>query len=260
VNDARKEQALSARKLAPSRRLLLTAPLLLAAASAPAASAAAPFEVHMRLARPAPGGLDVALTFDACPGAFDRRIADALVEEAVPATIFLTAIWMRRNPRGLAFLLAHRDLFALENHGYWHVPPILGARRIFGLAVAGDLDRVREEAVRGAEAVAAAVGARPLWYRGAAGYYSRPALAMLRGMGFAIAGYSLNADVGASLPADAVARRIAEAANGAVVVAHINQPNRASGAGVVAGIGALKRRGARFLRLDALSAADVFYG
>ena len=98
-----------------------------------------PIEPHMRLPNAPPDRLTVALTFDACPGAFDERIADALVAARIPATIFVTGVWLRENPKGLAFLLAHRDLFAIENHGEWHTPPILGVGRMFGIPVAGSL-------------------------------------------------------------------------------------------------------------------------
>ncbi len=74
-------------------------------------------------------------------------------------------------------------------------------------------------------------------------------------MGFAIAGYSVSADAGASLPAARVAARMAAAANGDVIVAHINQPLRPSGAGVVAGLQELQSKGAIFVRLDQVAAA-----
>jgi hypothetical protein len=76
-------------------------------------------------------------------------------------------------------------------------------------------------------------------------------------LGFGIAGYSLNADMGASLPARAVAEHIARATSGDVIVAHINQPNRLSGPGVVAGVRELQRRGANFLRLDQLGSTRL---
>jgi peptidoglycan/xylan/chitin deacetylase (PgdA/CDA1 family) len=76
-----------------------------------------PVEPRMRLPDASPGRLVVALTLDACPGGFDERIATALVEGGIKATIFVTGLWLRENPVGLAFLLAHRDLFVLENHG-----------------------------------------------------------------------------------------------------------------------------------------------
>ncbi|HXP04578.1 MAG TPA: polysaccharide deacetylase family protein [Stellaceae bacterium] len=218
-----------------------------------------PVEPRMRLANPPPGRLTVALTLDACPGAFDERIASALVESSIPATIFVTELWLRRNPAGLAFLLAHRDLFGIENHGERHIPPVLGQRSIFGIPVAGDLAAVQREVTDGGASIVAATGMAPRWYRAAAGYYSPSAMPAIQELGFGIAGYSLNADGGASLPARSVTDRIANATNGEVIVAHINQPDRPSGPGVVAGIRELQRRGASFLRLDQLAAADLAY-
>jgi peptidoglycan/xylan/chitin deacetylase (PgdA/CDA1 family) len=245
-------------RLCLSRRALLVAPAVLPLASAGAATASdAPVEPRMRLVNPPPDRLVVAVTLDACPGDFDDRIATALVETRIPATIFATDLWLRRNPAGLAFLLAHRDLFAIENHGELHIPPVLGRGRIYGIPVAGDLATVRREVTAGAAAIDAATGAAPRWYRAAAGYYSPSVMPEIQQLGFGIAGYSLNADAGASLPARSVATRIAKATNGEVIVAHINQPYRPSGLGVVAGISELQRRGASFLRLDQLGAADL---
>jgi peptidoglycan/xylan/chitin deacetylase (PgdA/CDA1 family) len=249
-------------RLCLSRRTLLAASALLPLALAPAFAATAgdePVEPRMRFANPPPDRLTVALTLDACPGAFDERIAAALVESGIPTTIFVTELWLRRNPAGLAFLLAHRDLFGIENHGELHIPPVLGHRSIFGLPVAGDLVAVRREVTEGATSVGATTGGASRWYRAAAGYYSPSAMPAIQELGFGIAGYSLNADVGASLPARNVADRIVNATNGEVIVAHINQPDRPSGLGVVAGIRELQRRGASFLRLDQLATTDFAY-
>jgi peptidoglycan/xylan/chitin deacetylase (PgdA/CDA1 family) len=211
-----------------------------------ALTAGAPIEVPLRLKQ----ANSVALTLDACPGAFDDRIAAALIENRIPATIFVTGVWMRRNPAGLATLLAHPDLFTLQNHGERHIPPVFGSQPIYGIAVAGDLPTIRHEVEGGAETIAAATGHRPTWYRAATGFYSPGSIPPIEAMGFAIAGYSLNADMGASLPARTVAARIAAARPGDVIVAHINQPHRASGAGVVEGVRALQRQGMAFARLS----------
>ncbi|HKM65245.1 MAG TPA: polysaccharide deacetylase family protein [Acidisphaera sp.] len=204
----------------------------------------------MRLVALTPGRLTVALTLDACPGAFDERIAAALIESRIPATIFASGLWLQRNPAGLTLLLSHPDLFDIENHGARHIPPVLGQRTIYGIPVAGDLDAIRGEVTAGADAVDAATGTAPRWYRAATGWYSPSATVAIEALGFGIAGYSLNADAGASLPPAGVSARIARATDGDVIVAHINQPKRASGAGVVAGVLALQRRGATFVRLD----------
>jgi peptidoglycan/xylan/chitin deacetylase (PgdA/CDA1 family) len=216
-----------------------------------------PVEPHLRLANVPSDRFTIALTFDACPGAFDWRIAETLVTEGIPATIFLTRRWLQRNPDGLALLLSHRDLFAFENHGELHIPPILGRGTIFGIPVAGDLATVRNEVSAGADAITVATATTPHWYRAAAGYYTPSVLPEIQRLGFGIGGYSLNADAGASLPSHSVARRMAGAANGDIIVAHINQPMRPSGDGVVAGIKALQRRGASFVRLDRLVPNDL---
>lgn len=53
-------------------------------------------EPALRL-EPQPGARRVAVTLDACPGHFDMRVAGTLVRERIPATIFITAVWMRMN-------------------------------------------------------------------------------------------------------------------------------------------------------------------
>jgi peptidoglycan/xylan/chitin deacetylase (PgdA/CDA1 family) len=223
---------------------------LATAGGARAAAVDEPVEPRLRLAEVPSGQRVVALTLDCCPGAFDQRIATALVAQRIPATIFVTALWMHRNPEGLALLVAHPDLFAIENHGARHIPPVLGDRTIFGIRVAGDLAAIRREIEGGAAAIRAATGAMPRWYRAATGFYTPSVIPDIRAMGFAIGGYSLSADVGASLPAARVAARIANARSGDVIVAHLNQPLRPSGAGVVEGLRVLQGQGVTFVRLD----------
>ena len=246
-------------RLCLSRRTLLAGPAILPLVPASAATVDMPMEPHMRLADPPPDRLVVALTLDACPGQFDERIATALVENGIPATIFVTDLWLVRNPAGLAFLQAHRDLFGIENHGELHIPPVLGHGRIYGISVAGDLVTVRREVTLGAAAISIATGIAPRWYRGATGHYSPSVIPAIQRIGCGIAGYSLNADAGASLPAHSVAARIEKVTNGEVIVAHINQPYRPSGLGVVAGVMELQRRGASFCRLDQFGTADMDY-
>jgi peptidoglycan/xylan/chitin deacetylase (PgdA/CDA1 family) len=193
----------------------------------------------------------VALTLDACSGDADMRIIDTLVALSVPVTIFVTGLWLRRNGPLVAMLRTKSDLFTLENHGELHLPPVLGDHRIYGLPVAGTLDAVRREVERGADAVAATGAPRPKWYRGAAALYSPAALNAIEAMDVRIAAYSLGADEGASLPAASVAHRIAAAVSGDVIIAHVNQPHRSSGAGVAAGVAELHKAGTVFTGLDA---------
>ena len=199
-----------------------------------------------------PSGLTpgrIAVTLDACPGHFDPRVATALVNLRIPATIFITALWMEWNRDGLAYFLSHPNIFHLENHGALHLPPVLGNQRVYGLKVAGSLPVIRAEVLDGAAAVRAATGKQPSWYRGAAGLYSPETIPFIEGLGFKIAGYSLNSDEGASLPAAITAKRLAAARDGDVTEGHINQPLRASGAGIAEGLAKLKAEGMQFTTL-----------
>lgn len=200
--------------------------------------------------KPGVGTRRVAVTLDACPGHFDSRIADILVARRIPATIFITKVWMRMNPVGLAFFLNHPDIFTLENHGAMHLPPVLGKQRIYGLRVAGSWPAIEAEIAEGAAAVQQVTGRHPVWYRGAAGLYTPSVVPEIQALGVRVAGYSLNSDAGASFPAELVAARIKAARDGDVIEGHINQPHRASGAGIAAGLLALQEAGVQFVRLD----------
>jgi peptidoglycan/xylan/chitin deacetylase (PgdA/CDA1 family) len=208
-------------------------------------------EPHMSMVIPPGNPRTVALTLDACSGAADMRIIDTLLALSVPATIFVTGLWLRSNGPTLDLMRARPDLFTLQNHGELHLPAILGTHRVYGLPVAGTLDAIRWEVERGADAVAATGAASPKWYRAAAALYSAAAITAIEAMDVRIAGYSLGADEGASLPAAAVERRIAAAVDGDVIIAHVNQPHRPSGAGVAAGVAELHKAGTAFGGLDA---------
>lgn len=228
-------------------RLLLVA----AFAATGIATANASKLVEPRLLLPAETGAPrVALTLDACSGKVDDRILRTLIDNRIPATIFATARWLKRNPAAMAEINAHRDLFEVENHGARHLPAVDEAGKVYGLATAGSPDAVRAEVAGGGDAVAAAIGHTPLWFRGATGKYTASAMALIEQMHYRIAGYSLRADDGASLGTAATARRIEAAHDGDVIIAHVNQPARPAGAGVVEGVLALKSRGFRFVRLE----------
>lgn len=194
-------------------------------------------------------GPAVALTFDACMGQTDARILDMLIDNQIPATIFVTARWLKRNPEPLARMLAHPDLFEIENHGENHVPAVDRPASIYGIAAAGSPEAVAREVEAGAEAIVKATGRRPTWFRGATAKYTKTSMQQIESMGFEIAGYSINGDGGSLLGASVTAKHFASARDGDVIIAHINQPSHAAGEGVVKGVMALKAKGYRFLLL-----------
>jgi peptidoglycan/xylan/chitin deacetylase (PgdA/CDA1 family) len=198
---------------------------------------------------PERGPPTIALTFDACSGRADERIIGLLVQERIPATVFVTTRWLRRNPQALAVLLAHPALFQIENHGRHHKPAIDRKAFVYGLPAAGSPDAVAQEIEGGLEDIARMAGVRPAWYRGAAALYTESSLGIVAHLGQRVAGYSLAPDGGALLSRSAALRRTLSAANGDVLLAHINHPDRPAGQGVAEGILELKKRGFRFVRL-----------
>ena len=213
-----------------------------------AAAAVAWIEPRMKL-HPDVGPPTVALTFDACGGKVDRRILDVLLAEKIPATIFVTSIWMRRNPKELAELLAHPDLFDIENHGRHHLPAVDKPIPVYGLKAAGSADAVLAEMNGGAEDIKKATGRDVRWYRGAAAVYSDSSLKLIAAHE-KVAGYSIAADGGTLLSKAGAKLRTEQARDGDVLLAHINHPEKTAGEGVALGIVELKRRGYRFVKLN----------
>ncbi|MGL3606109.1 polysaccharide deacetylase family protein [Rhizobium sp. G187] len=239
---------------------IVTASTLLAVVlgvSAPAAGAAASGVRHEpRLLEPKltlEASLDhfptVALTFDACMGKVDERILSLLIDHHIPSTVFVTARWIKRNPDALALMLANAELFEIEDHGENHVPAIDRPMTVFGIAAAGSSEAVAAEVEGGAAAILAAGAEHPLWFRGATAKYTKSAVTEIEGLGYRIAGYSINGDGGSLLGARAVERQYARAKDGDVIISHINQPSHQAGEGVVKGILDLESRGFRFVRL-----------
>lgn len=233
----------------------VSAALLAAALGAISFAAdAAPIELHNKLALGAGHDKSVALTLDACGGAFDAELIDYLIAQHIPATIFVTKKWLDANPRGLAALRAHADLFELEDHGAAHIPAVLGAgRRVYGIAGVGDMNGLAREVQGGAAAITQATGNAPRWYRGATAEYDADALRAIEAMGYRVAGFSVNADAGATLPLRAVAARVSNAKEGDIIIAHMNKPRSQTAEGLMIGLAELKKRGYQFVKLgDAL--------
>jgi peptidoglycan/xylan/chitin deacetylase (PgdA/CDA1 family) len=238
-----------------SMRRLTFAILAAVTLASPALAKTHLVEPHMHIV-PIGGVPEVALTLDACMGAADMRIIKALIDNGVPATIFATRRWLLHNPKVVHLLVSHADLFEIEDHGAEHIPAVIGSEKPYGIAPAGTANAVFNEVLGGAQAVQAATGVAPHWYRGATALYSKDAMSLVATMGYRIGGFSLNGDIGASASEKTTETRIASARSGDVIISHVNQPTRPAGAGVVAGILALKAKGFKFVRLEDVTETD----
>lgn len=232
--------------------------LLPALAPRPAAAEQLPVEIHDQLVLQPESERRVALTLDACGGEYDSDLIEFLVKNRIPATIFATKKWLSRNRHGLSDIKAHADLFDVENHGERHIPAIIGAgRKIYGIPGAPDVAHLRREVVEGARAVEQATGTAPHWYRGATAEYDPQAIREIGELGYKIAGFSVNADNGATLKKATIERRLARVKAGDVILAHMNKPASDSAEGLAVGLAKLLKSGFVFVRLDQVELREV---
>lgn len=207
-------------------------------------------EVHQRLANPT-GEQVMALTLDACGGDYDKDLVETLIKLRVPATVFVTKKWIAKNKEGMAALRAHPTLFQIENHGAEHLPAVLGQdASVYGLKAAGTLQTLQREVEGGAEAIINAGAARPTWFRGATARYDAASLKEIARLGYRVAGFSVNADVGATLPRRAIVQRLLAVRPGDIVIAHMNKPASETAEAMQDALPVLIARGVRFVRLE----------
>jgi peptidoglycan/xylan/chitin deacetylase (PgdA/CDA1 family) len=219
----------------------------------------APVEIHDRISPSSNTAHNrVALTLDACSGAFDDELILFLLRNRIPATIFATQKWLLKNPHGLAMLKANLDLFDIEDHGENHIPAIVGAgRKVYGIPGQPDILHLRREVQAGARAIEHATGVPPHWYRGAAAEYDQQAADEIRRMGYKIAGFSVNADAGATLRRQQILAQLRHVHSGDVIIAHMNKPHSDTAEGLSTGLIEILRRGLVFVRLDEVDLAEI---
>ena len=219
---------------------------------------AQPVEVHDTIAGNALAAHQVALTLDACSGKFDEDLITFLVRNRIPATLFATERWLQKNPYGVSVIKAHLDLFDVEDHGENHIPAVIGAgRKVYGIPGEPDIIHLRREVSEGARAITEMIGVPPHWYRGATAVYDPAAITEIEHLGYQVAGFSVNADAGATLGRVAIAERLKHVKSGDVIIAHMNKPASDSAEGLSAGLIQLLKNGFVFVRLDQVHLRQV---
>ena len=237
-------------------RCFILAALMLAAPCADAELQ--PIEVHDLVVSGTDPGKKIALTLDACGGKYDEDLINFLIKNKIPATIFATKKWLNRNPQGLSVIKAHLDLFDVEDHGEKHIPAIIGKdRTVYGIPGEPDVVHLRREVVEGARAIEKATGVAPHWYRGATGEYDPQAIKEIDKLGYKIAGFSVNADHGATSKKITIEKRLKQVKAGDVIIAHMNKPESDSAEGLAVGLAYLVKEGFVFVRLDQVDLKEI---
>ena len=195
----------------------------------------------------------VALTLDACGSArgkgVDSRLMDFLMRERIPATLFINTRWIDANPE-LFRRLADNPLFEIANHGLRHKPASVSGRSIYGIEGTKDAGELVEEIELNARKIETITGKRPKLYRSGTAYYDEVAVEIAAELRHEVAGFSVLGDAGATYSAAQVKAALLKALPGDVILCHMNHPESGTGAGIIAAVPELKRRGFRFVRMS----------
>ena len=195
----------------------------------------------------------LALTLDACGSprgkGVDRHLLDFLTREQIPATLFVNARWIDANPE-LFRQLAANPLFEIGNHGMWHKPASINGRSAYGIDGTRDMQELVQEIELNARKIEEMSGTRPRYYRSGTAYYDELAVQVANRLGHEVIGFSLLGDAGATLPAAKVTAALLASRPGDIIIAHMNHPEAGTGAGIMAAVPLLKKRGFRFVRLS----------
>lgn len=203
----------------------------------------------------------VCLTFDACGGpggsGVDAALLDFLLDQQVPFTAFLNARWIEANPRDTQRLAqaAAAGRVELGNHGTAHRPLSVTGQSAYQIPGTASPAEVYDEIMGCQQLLAQVAGTRARWFRPGTAHWDDVAVAIAADLGLRAAGFSLNADGGATFSRRAVAQAVGGVQNGDVVIAHLNQPTAATGAGMLEALPALLAAGTRFLTLSAAAGA-----
>jgi peptidoglycan/xylan/chitin deacetylase (PgdA/CDA1 family) len=196
----------------------------------------------------------IALTFDACGGSvkssqYDEELIQFLMDNRIPATLFINARWIDTNP-DIFMKLSRNPLFEIANHGTAHKPLSVEGKSIYGLQGTATTSEVIAEIEGNNEKILTLTGKRPRFFRSGTAYYDEKAVSIARDRGMEIGGFSVLGDAGATFSAPKVTRQLLSARSGDIVLFHMNHPEGGTREGMIEGINTLLKEGFTFVRLS----------
>ena len=196
----------------------------------------------------------VALTLDACGGkkgnGYDRELIEFLREQKIPATLFLTSIWIDAN-RELASELAKDPLFEIENHGYRHKPASVNGARVYGRRGTQSPADLYDEIEVNSVKIQSLAGHRPIFYRPGTAYFDDVAVKIVYDLGYIPMNFSVVSGDAAGFPAWKIEQRLnSKVRKGSVIIAHMNHPGKRLCPAMKKSLMKLKTEGYRFVKLE----------
>jgi peptidoglycan/xylan/chitin deacetylase (PgdA/CDA1 family) len=195
----------------------------------------------------------LALTMDACGSKhgmkFDKELIDFLIKEKIPATLFINARWIDKNPE-IFNALAANQLFEIENHGLLHKPASVNGKSIYNIEGTRNIDELVDEIELNALKIEDLTGKKPKFYRSGTAYYDEIAVKIANDLGEQVAGFSILGDKGATFNAKEVRDAFLSARGGEIIIIHFNHPESQTFEGAGKALLELKSRGFTFVKLE----------
>lgn len=189
------------------------------------------------------------LTLDACEGGFDRDLIKFLKKQNIPATLFVTSMWIDENPK--KFLeLVQEPLFSIANHGHEHRPLSIAGKKAYGIKGTEDAEEILSEVLLNYQKINKITGRESLYFRSGTAHYDDVAVDIVRGLGMEVIGFSVAADGGGTFDKEEIRKNLLQIEPGGIILAHMNRPKSEIAEGLASGILSLKKQGWSFLPLE----------
>jgi peptidoglycan/xylan/chitin deacetylase (PgdA/CDA1 family) len=198
----------------------------------------------------------MAFTFDACGGrndGYNEKLIAYLKREQIPATLFITGLWIEKNKETFAEL-AKEPLFEIENHGLLHRLCSTEGRTMYGVNATRGIGDVVDEMELGARKIGELTGRRPIFFRSATAYTDELSLKVAGRLGMEVVSYDILPGDATRASARTMSRNILKGArHGAVVIMHFNHPGWPDLEALELSVPELRRRGYSFIKLEDFS-------
>lgn len=196
----------------------------------------------------------LAFTFDACGGkrgsGYDLELIDFLRKEKIPATLFITGLWMDAHP-DLFHQLSQDTLFEIENHGLMHRPCSVSEERPYGIEATDSIGAAIDELELNARKILFYTGRRPLFYRSATAETDEACAKVAQALNMTIIGFQiLSGDVGGTKKEIVKQNILTHLTPGAIVIGHFNHPEWNTFEALQLTIPALRKAGYQFIKLQ----------
>lgn len=193
----------------------------------------------------------VSLTFDACdgtPDTYDEELIEFLIEEEIPATLFINAQWIEEHEE-IFTDLAENPLFEIANHGHDHKPLSVTGESAYGITGTESPEEVFSEIYKNQQLITELTGETPDYFRSGTAYYDDVAVEIVKSLGLTAVNYNVLGDAGGTFDKNQIVSAFESAQEGSIFLFHMNEPDSDISDGVIEGVQMLKDQGYDFVQL-----------